>query len=126
MVGRVEHDVSNDSTVFPYALSGQHASRNANRAWFARRDQATAVVTLLAEAPVPKDRWISPDAEFVIYPPILNEESEDHTDRPSSGFAQGVGTPNPEIPGGYIALVATNNNRLREQPNSLDGMHAYL
>jgi hypothetical protein len=33
-------------------------------------------------------------------------------------------TPNPEIPGGSIALVAISNNMVQEPPNALGRMHA--
>jgi hypothetical protein len=33
-------------------------------------------------------------------------------------------TPNPEIPEGSIALVATNNNKVQQPPNTLDRIHA--
>jgi hypothetical protein len=65
-------------------------------------------MTRLAEAPVPKDLWISPEAEVVSYQPVPNELSEHHANLLFSGVAQGIRAPNPEIPGGHIALIAAN------------------
>jgi hypothetical protein len=53
----------------------------------------------LAEAPVPKDRWISPEAEVLLYQPIKNEEADDYSELLLSGVVQEVRV-NPEIPGG--------------------------
>jgi hypothetical protein len=44
---------------------------NTIRVWFARRDQAAVGMVPLAEAPVPKDGWTSPDAGAVTYPPMV-------------------------------------------------------
>jgi hypothetical protein len=70
------------------------------------------------------DRWISPEAEVISYPPIPNEQSEAHAEMLFSGVSHGVRAPNPEIPGGHIAHIATNNNGVQTPPNSLDRMHA--
>jgi hypothetical protein len=53
---------------------------NTLRMWFARSDQSIPEMAPLAESPVPKDLWISPEAEVVTYPPILNEQSEIHAE----------------------------------------------
>jgi hypothetical protein len=97
---------------------------NTLRVWFARKDQVTAGIAPLAEESVPKDRWISPDAEVVTYPPILNEGAEDRAALLFSGLTQGVRAPNPEISGGYVALVVTNNNKVPKPSNSLERIHA--
>jgi hypothetical protein len=81
-------------------------------------------MTPLAEAPVPTDLWISAEAQVVSYPAISNDLSKHHATFLVSGVAQGVRAPNPEIPGGHIARVATNNNRVQTPPSSLDRMHA--
>jgi hypothetical protein len=75
----------------------------------ATRLQTLSGLTPLAEAPVPKDLWISSDAEVVYYPPIPNELLEHHANLLFSGVAQEVRALNPEIPGGHIALIATVN-----------------
>jgi hypothetical protein len=64
--------------------------------------------------------------EVASYPPISNGLADDHANLPFSGVAQGVRDLNPEIPGGYIALVATNNNGVQTPPNSLERIHACL
>jgi hypothetical protein len=61
---------------------------NALQMWFARRDHVIEGMVPLADAPVPKDGWISPDAEVVSYPPIPNELSEFHANLLFSGVAQ--------------------------------------
>jgi hypothetical protein len=83
-------------------------------------------MTPLPEAPIPKDPWISPEAEVVTYPPIQDELIEHHANLLFSGVAQGVRAPNPEIPGGHIALIATNDNEVQTPPDSLDNIHACL
>jgi hypothetical protein len=93
------------------------------RTWFARRDQS---LTPLAEAPVPKDLWVSREAEVVTYQPIPKELSEHHANLLFSGVDQGVRAPNAEILGGYIALIATNNSEVQTPPDSLDRMHTCL
>jgi hypothetical protein len=70
--------------------------------------------------------WLSPDPEVVTYPPIPNELTENHANLLFSGVTQGVRAPNLEIPGGHIAPIATNNNRVQTPPNSLDRMHACI
>jgi hypothetical protein len=72
------------------------------RVWFAKEEDAVAGIRPLAEAPVPKDRWISPDAEVVSYPPMPNEVVEHSAQILFSGVSQGARVPHPEIPGGYI------------------------
>jgi hypothetical protein len=99
---------------------------NKLRMRFARRDQTIADMVPLPEAPVPKDRWISPGADVISHPPFPNEVSESHAGLLFSGVAQGIRAPNPEIPGGHIALIATNNNGVQAPPNSRDRMHACL
>jgi hypothetical protein len=73
---RVERDGTNDSQFFQGQsiryLFGMRYQANTRRVWFARKDQAAVGMVPLADAPIPKDRWISPDAEVVTYPPVLN------------------------------------------------------
>jgi hypothetical protein len=66
------------------------------------------------------------NAEVVSYQPIPNEYSESYASLLFSGVPQRIRAPNPEILGGYVSLVATNNNRVEISPNSLDRMHACL
>jgi hypothetical protein len=40
--------------------------------------------------------------------------------------AQGVRAPNPEVQGGYISLVATNNNKVEQPPYNLERMPSSL
>jgi hypothetical protein len=53
---------------------------NTLRVWFGREDVAAACITPLVEAPVPKDRWISPDSEVMTYPPMPTEFVENSDD----------------------------------------------
>jgi hypothetical protein len=99
---------------------------NTLRLWFGRRDQEQAGLTHLAEAPTPKDVWISPDDQVVSAPPTPNEFCENHASLLFSGVAQGVPASNPEIPDDHIALIATNNHRVQTPSNSLERMHACL
>jgi hypothetical protein len=48
----------------------------------------------------------------------FNDLVESYTTLLFSSHVQGVRKSNPEIPGGCIALVATNNNMVQEPPNS--------
>jgi hypothetical protein len=88
---------------------------NTLRPWFGRRDQAQSGLTPLAEAPIPKDLWISPDVQVVSAPPLPNELSERSAELLFSGVAQGVRALNPEIPDGHIALIG-----IWDQPTNLE------
>jgi hypothetical protein len=81
---------------------------NTLRMGFARRDQVFAGMVPLAEAPIP------------------NERSEGRASLLFTGEVQEIRASNPEILGGHIALIGTNNNGVQIQPNSLDRMHASL
>jgi hypothetical protein len=61
----------------------------------------------------------------VTYPLIPNEFAANSANPPFSGQVQGVRTLNPEIPGGSIALVATNNTEVQFPPASLEKVHAF-
>jgi hypothetical protein len=63
---------------------------------------------------------------LLTYQPILNEGLEDHAALLFSGIAQGVRAPNPEIPGGYVALVAANNKEVQKPLDALDRMQACM
>jgi hypothetical protein len=64
------------------------------------------------------------EEEAITYPPVLDQEAESHASALCDGVLQTIRAPNPEIPGGSIALVAINNNMVQEPPDSLARMHA--
>jgi hypothetical protein len=63
-------------------------------------------------------------AEAVSYPPVPNEQAENCANLFFSSEVQGIRALDPEISGGRIALVATNNNEAQQPPTTLDRMHA--
>jgi hypothetical protein len=99
---------------------------NVLRIWFAPRAQTQIGLVPLAEEAIPKERWISPEAEVITYPPVPDDVAGNYANVLFSGLAQGTRDSNPEIPGGHTALIATNNNRVQTPPNSLERMHARL
>jgi hypothetical protein len=80
----------------------------------------------LIEAPIPKDKWIAPDAETISFPPIPGADVREGSEYLSGCDFQGTCVTNPEVRGGYVAFVASNNNRMQKPPQSLDRMHAAL
>jgi hypothetical protein len=78
----------------------------------------------LAELPLAKDRCVTHDAEVLTYPAMPEELAENSGQLLFSGVSQAARIPNPEVPGGHIALIATNNNPVQEPPFALDRMHA--
>jgi hypothetical protein len=46
---------------------------NVPRAWFAKKEDEASGIRPLLERPVPKDRWVSHDAEAFSYPPMPGE-----------------------------------------------------
>jgi hypothetical protein len=57
---------------------------NTLRLWFGHRDQALGGMTPLAEAPLPKDLWFSPEAQMVSWSPISDDLAENLCKSPSS------------------------------------------
>jgi hypothetical protein len=99
---------------------------NVLRVWFAPEEVAAAGGKPLAKTPVGKDMWVTHDAEVLTCPPMPEEFAGQSAQLLFSGISQGVRTPNPEIAGGYIALIAQNDNIVQEPPFALDRMHASL
>jgi hypothetical protein len=79
------------------------------RVWFAPKDQFDGGVRPLAEASVPEDRWVAQEVEVLPYPPMPEEHVEASAHMLFEGKIQGHRHPNPEIPGGNIALIVQNN-----------------
>jgi hypothetical protein len=98
---------------------------NQLRVWFTPEDLKRSKVYPLAEAPMPKDKWIAPEAEALMAPP-LPFPIEEMAAALFSGVVQEPPIPNPEMGGGQIVLIAENNNKVQRPPQSLDRMHACL
>jgi hypothetical protein len=97
------------------ALSIKHTARIANP-----ESVLEAIYRSLAETPAPKNRWLeSGGVEVITYPPVPDHEATTHTRSLFNGTLEMARSPNPDIPGGSIALVAINNNRVQEPSNSL-------
>jgi hypothetical protein len=115
---------------------------NALKVWYAPNAHIEAGLDKpLAEQPIVKDKWIHqeviphPDIEegFLIettvlsYPPLEDRfvsNSAKILFGPSAKLQERY--PDPEVQGGKIALIASNNNEVQKPPNSLDRMHASL
>jgi hypothetical protein len=74
---------------------------------------------------MPKDKWIAQEAEVLIAPPLPFSIEEAAAAR-FSGVVQEPPTPNPEIEGCQIVLIAQNNSKVQRPPQYLDRMHASL
>jgi hypothetical protein len=81
---------------------------NELRIWFAREDYRKSVKSL-AEQTLPKDRWFGPDEiEVVTFPPIEKDAAPPIAKALfGPNITGGDSVPNPETPGGNIALVET-------------------
>jgi hypothetical protein len=77
-----------------------------------------------AEAAISKDKWIAPEEELVIHPPVDPKEVPEVAQVLLSGVVQEEPVPNPEIEGGQIVLIAQNNNTVQRPSQTLDTMHA--
>jgi hypothetical protein len=99
---------------------------NILRGWFTPEELAAAGAVPLVELSVPKDGWVSPEAEVLAFPLLPPEMEERAAKILFNGVDQGVREPNPEIPGGRIALIATNSNLVQEPQASLERIHAFL
>jgi hypothetical protein len=81
--------------------------------------------TPLAEDPIPKDKWITEEVIALSYPSMRDQFAQQSAEILFGGRLQ-ERYPDPEVHGGKIALIASNNNRVQKPPNSLDRMHASL
>jgi hypothetical protein len=98
---------------------------NTLRVWITPKAFWKSGIRPLVEASVPRDRWTNIEgAEVVSYPLIPNDLAENSANLLFSGDLQGVRSADPEIPGGFIALVATNDNEMQKPPHSLERIHA--
>jgi hypothetical protein len=79
----------------------------------------------LAEKVAPKDRSIgSGGVEAITHLPVQDREAQSQARSLFTGTLEMIRWPNPEIPGGSIALVAFNNNEVQDPLISLGRMHA--
>jgi hypothetical protein len=79
----------------------------------------------LADLPIPKGKWVSKDVVVLTYPPMPDRHAIQSAQILLGGRQQ-ERYDDPEVQGGRIALVASNNNKVQKPPNSLDRMHASL
>jgi hypothetical protein len=84
---------------------------NMPRVWFTAEELAlSGHDEPLAEIPVPKDRWITEDAEVISYRPMPGEFAPNSA-RVSFGRELQAHNSDPEVAGGHIArVVAADNN----------------
>jgi hypothetical protein len=86
---------------------------NTLRVWFAKEEIDAAGIRPLAEAAHVKDKWVTHDAEVMTYPPMSEELARDSVHQVLAKAKSCDRNPNPEIPGGYIALIAQDNNQVQ-------------
>jgi hypothetical protein len=79
----------------------------------------------LAEIPVPKDKWIFEDLVVLTYAPMPDQHAAQSAQILFGGRQQ-ERYDDPEVQGGRIAPIASNNNIVQRPPNSLDRIHASL
>jgi hypothetical protein len=96
------------------------------RVWFAPDSSiASGLNRSLAEDPVAKDEWVSNDMMAFSYPTMTDEEVKES---PTALFVPGrilqEWYDDPEVQGGKIALIATDNNKVQKPPNFLDRMQS--
>jgi hypothetical protein len=97
---------------------------NVLKVWFTPNDFIRAGInTPLAEKPVPKDKGTNGIVTVLSYPPMSDDIAVDFG-RILLGGHQQECYDDPEVQGGRIALIASNNNIVQRPPNSLDRMHA--
>jgi hypothetical protein len=96
------------------------------RVWFAPNSSIQGGLNRsLAEDPVAKDTWVSHDMMVFSYPPMSDEKVKES---PTALFGPGSilqeRYDDPEVHGGKIALIASNNNKVQKPPNFLDRMQS--
>jgi hypothetical protein len=77
----------------------------------------------LAEKPASKDKWTNGRVTVLAYALMSDDFAADFR-RNLLGAQQQERYDDPEVQGGRIALIASNNNMVQGPPNSLDRMHA--
>jgi hypothetical protein len=99
---------------------------NELRIWFVREGYRKGLRPL-AEQTFPKDRWIGPgEFEVVTFSSMEKAAAPQYAEAPFGGnITEGDFVPNPEIPGGNIALIEQNNNRAQKPLETLVQMHAH-
>jgi hypothetical protein len=94
---------------------------NELKLWFVPTAFAAQGWKPLIESPVPKDKWVSNEAFALIYPPISDDLVRGTLDFLFGGRLQ-ERYDDPEVQGGKIALVETNNQLVQKPPNCLGPM----
>jgi hypothetical protein len=72
---------------------------NPLRVWFTKEDLKGTNGYPLAEAAIPKDKWVAPEAEIMIYPPLGLDEISGMPEVLLSGTIQEEPYHNPDTPG---------------------------
>jgi hypothetical protein len=105
---------------------GMRYEGNALKVWFIPTANMTSGLDKpLAETPVPTDKWVSTEAIVLTYPPMPDQYAQ-HSAQILFGGQTQERYDDPDVQGGKIALITSNNNRVQKPPNSLDRMHASL
>jgi hypothetical protein len=94
---------------------------NSLKVWFAPTAFVQAGWKPLSESSIPKDKWITNEAFALTYPPMSDEHARGSADLLFGGRLQERYN-DPEVQGGKIALIVTNNQLVQRPPNSLDRM----
>jgi hypothetical protein len=85
------------------------------RVWFTPEEVVAAGIDKpQAEVPLAKDLWVRNEARVLTCPPMSEEVAAGSAQLLFGGAIQGTRYPNPEIAGGHISLIATNNNPVQE------------
>jgi hypothetical protein len=97
---------------------------NVLKVWFTPNDFIRAGINMpLAEKPVPKDKWTNGIVTVLSYRPMSDDIAVDFGHILLGGVQQ-ERYDDPEVQGGRIARIASNNNIVQRPPNSLDRMNA--
>jgi hypothetical protein len=96
---------------------------NVLKVWYTPCELARAGIDKpLAEKPIPKDKWSNSLVTVLSYPPMSDEIAVDFG-RILLGGRQQERYDDPEVQGGRIAVIASNNSIVQKTPNVLDRMY---
>jgi hypothetical protein len=123
MSPRIAAECDNLGQDFSYRMRYQG---NALKVWFTPTASMTGGLDKpLAEAPVPKDKWVSTEAVVLTYPPMPDQYAQKSAELLFGGRSQ-ERYDDPEVQGGRIALIALFHNIVEKPPDCLHRMHASL